>query len=425
MTLDGLICNMMQGLILALTPSERWQAARAPAPGQLTNRWFILGCVIVLVVLTALLFWVSLHRIRQEHQMSDQRLIDMAQEKALTVRECQILKAIGKFSGLRRLQSVHSNRVAFERGAAKMIGQTLSDKGPREKEQLAAEVSLLREKMGFGRAYAAMGTTQSRSSSSRKIPVAKSVTLLPVPAGNAKPIEAMIHGNTDYELSLQLTNSIKVTFGGLWTVRYFLGASVWEFDTSVISYDGTILVLTHSDHIRFVNRRRFVRASVIRRALVAKFPFEQTLEWTEPAIKARSRGKKVVPIHPIDQYGAPEFISATVTELGGPGLRIETLLEAKIGERVLVVFDLDLEPLASDDPTVRHTKTRLIEDIGEVRHVRHLEKGVSMAVELCGLKDADVNELIRATNAALININETKTTSQVKESHMVTQEVSA
>ena len=59
----------------------------------------------------------------------------------------------------------------------------------------------------------------------------------------------------------------------------------------------------------------------------------------------------------------------------------------------------------SDDPSTMDRRSRLIEDTGEIRHVKRLEEGVSVAVELSGLKDADVSELIRATNAALIEIN--------------------
>ncbi len=79
-----------------------------------------------------------------------------------------------------------------------------------------------------------------------------------------------------------------------------------------------------------------------------------------------------------------------------------------MGERVLVVFDLDTEPLVSEEPSYMERRSRLIEEIGEVRHVTQREEGVCAAVELFGLKDADVNELIRATNAALIEINAKK-----------------
>ena len=423
MTLDGLICNV-PGMILALTPSERWQAARTPSQGLLTNHWFVLVCIVLMVALTGLLCWVSLRRRYHEHQQSDRVFIEMAGEKSLTVRECQILKTVAKCSGRHRQESVFSDRSAFERGAAKMIEKTLSGRGSQEKQQLITEVSLLREKIGFGKDYAALGATQLKSLSSRQIPVAKQVTLFPMPGGEARAIEAIIHDNKPDELSVRFDEAIKVTFGGLWTVRYSSGASVWEFDTSVLSYDGTLLMLTHSDHVRFVNRRRFLRVPVARRALLARFPFEQTVQWIDTVLTVNDSQKERVPIHPIEAYGLPEFTPATITELGGPGLRIETSLDVKMGERLLVVFDLEIEPLVSDDPMYVDRRARLIEDIGEVRHVKQLSGGgASIAVELFGLKDADVNELIRATNAALIDVNEKENTANENHSQEMTQEV--
>ena len=44
--------------------------------------------------------------------------------------------------------------------------------------------------------------------------------------------------------------------------------------------------------------------------------------------------------------------------------------------------------------------SKVIEDMGEVRHTKAIKNGLSIAVELMGLSDSDVNELIRATNAA-------------------------
>jgi hypothetical protein len=41
-----------------------------------------------------------------------------------------------------------------------------------------------------------------------------------------------------------------------------------------------------------------------------------------------------------------------------------------------------------------------VQDIGEVRHIKAIEGGFSVAVELVGLSDQDVDELVRATNAA-------------------------
>ncbi len=106
---------------------------------------------------------------------------------------------------------------------------------------------------------------------------------------------------------------------------------------------------------------------------------------------------------------------ATVTELGGPGLRIETKLEVKAGDRVMVIVNLSEEKDQDLNPSSKSTSLRsvlsrdrkstpskIVEDIGEVRHVRALQNGSSIAVELTGLSDSNLNELVRTTNAAYI-----------------------
>ena len=102
-------------------------------------------------------------------------------------------------------------------------------------------------------------------------------------------------------------------------------------------------------------------------------------------------------------WGPPKFASAVVTELAGPGLRVETRLEAKVGDRILVMLRLDEENGQSSAKAGQNRKMtpfKIIEDIGEVRQVRPVKNGFSIAVELTGLNDSDVSELIRATNAA-------------------------
>ncbi len=118
---------------------------------------------------------------------------------------------------------------------------------------------------------------------------------------------------------------------------------------------------------------------------------------------------------------------ATVTELGGPGLRIETLLEVKAGNRVLVIFNLGDEKAEDSNPSSKSTSIRvvlskdrknkpskIIQDIGEVRHVRVMQNGSSIAVELTGLSDSNLNELIRATNSAYMRTNNKDTQGSLK-----------
>jgi hypothetical protein len=111
-------------------------------------------------------------------------------------------------------------------------------------------------------------------------------------------------------------------------------------------------------------------------------------------------------------------LPAKVTELGGPGLRIETKLKVKAGNRVLVIVNLSEEKGQDSNPSLRNSSLRpvitknrkntpstIIEDIGVVKHVRAIHNGSSIAVELTGLTDSNLNELIRATNKAYRKTN--------------------
>ena len=218
-------------------------------------------------------------------------------------------------------------------------------------------------------------------------------------------------------MAVKLPKPIKIVFGDVWYARYYFGASVWEFDTSVISCKGDILVLNQSDDLRFVNRRRFLRVPVYRPAFVAHFPFikmsdaggHKSMKSFRMYRSSTGASDKV--------WGEPEFVPAVVTELAGPGLCIEAPLELKVDDRVLVVFKLDEENIAEPVPEREGDKTKdapdlqsrikgekIAEDIGVVRHIKALQEGFSIAIELTGLSDSDVSELIRATNAASLKM---------------------
>jgi hypothetical protein len=92
-------------------------------------------------------------------------------------------------------------------------------------------------------------------------------------------------------------------------------------------------------------------------------------------------------------WGPPEFFPAIVTELAGPGLRVEAPLKVIAGDKVLVAFKLD-------EGNDQGDSVKIVQDIGEVRHVEDTPKGFSIAVELVGLGDSDINMLMRATNIA-------------------------
>ena len=64
------------------------------------------------------------------------------------------------------------------------------------------------------------------------------------------------------------------------------------------------------------------------------------------------------------------------------------------------MLNLSEEEEQDSAPIHRGTAVSIVQDIGEVRHTKATQNGLSIAIELTGLSDSDVNELIRATNAA-------------------------
>ena len=401
----SVITGCLNGIILELTPVDRWDAARKFNSGFITHRWFILITVLAMVILTTLLAVISFTRIRQERKAAEKLFLDYAEKRGLTADERQILLSIANKAGLKRNESIFTLASAFDRGVAKMKESLAGQQASEEASQLRTELSFLREKLGFitRPSYSKGTTSKSKKLSSRQIPVGKTVYMTRrKKVQDSSDVESTIVRNSDTELAVRLARPVKITFGEFWCIHYYFGSSVWEFDTSVVSYDGDILVLNHSDDVRFINRRRFVRVPVKKQAFIAHFPFAKT---------------------PESSWGPPEFVPATVTELAGPGLRIESTLIVEEGERILVVLSLD-EEHRRDLTAASGGILKIVEDIGEVRHIRIIPGGFSIAVELTGLSDPDIDELIRITNAASVkagaeNKNDSVSTSETE--HTVKQ----
>jgi hypothetical protein len=397
----------MNGNVLALTPLQRWAAAREFNGNFMAERWFILIGVIIIVILTVLLFVVSFNRIRQQRKGSAMLFAEYAEKSGLTVAERQTLLNIANKAGLKKNESIFTLASAFDRGAAKMKESLVGQQRAEENKRLKTVLSCLREKLGFMKRLSYSKGTTSESLSSREIPVGKTVHMTRRKAQDNGGIEATIVKNSDTELAVRLAKPIEIIFGGSWCVRYYFGSSVWEFDTSAVSYDGDILVLKHSDNIRFINRRRFLRVPVKMPAFIARFPFEKS------SIKNSHSSEAVPAVEPdfagssAAAWGPPEFVPAVVTELAGPGLRIESSLDVKTGERILIVFNL-----AQQQDSIRASEgkspagVQIVEDIGEVRRTEPTQNGLSIAVELTGLSDSNIDELIRATNAASLSVSD-------------------
>jgi len=387
---------------LGLTPTQRWGAARGFSSNSMAERWFILIGIIAIITLTILFFVLSFKRTKQERKTTAQLFAEHAEKKGLSTRERQIVFDIANKARLKRNESVFTLATAFDRGAAEMKESLAGSQTTEENRQLRAKLPFLREKLGFGKRPVALTgqSTKPQKLSSRQIPTNKELYIRQQKDSDSEQIKSTVIANNDRELTVELPKPVKITFGQFWCARYYFGSSVREFDTSVVSYDGNILVLNHSDNVRLVNRRRFLRVPVRKQAFIVRFPF---------SINLAANGRKDMKSFKMYRSSAsdsnsswrpPEFVPAVVTELGGIGLRIEAPLDVKRGDRVLVMFRLDDEDAQDSNPVCR-----IVEDIGEVKNVRAIGKSLSIGVELIGLSDSNIDELIRATNAALLSVS--------------------
>lgn len=389
--------------VIALTPEQRWQAARHLDNALSIQHWvYMVGAAALLILAAAavFLFW----RRRAVHASErNEHFIEQVSKRGLSDGERRILVYVAKLAGLKDQSAIFTMKKAFNHGAQKLVREASSGMSTEQIKQLVKELSRLREKLGFQERFtgSVKGGAEGQKPGSREIPEGKTLYITRRTNRDVDDIEAIVTDNTDEGITVRLPVSVSSPPNEQWQVRYFYGASVWEFDVNVIRSDGDILVLGHSNNIRFINRRRFLRVPVNRKAYMASFPFEKHV------IADSATGS--LPHESVfeQKIALPQFTPGVLTELAGPGLRIESPLELKVGQRVAVVFELESHPKSeaqrdqsSDGPAVR-----IAEGLGEVRHVKVIEKGFSVAVELMGLSDADINELTRATNVAAVEAN--------------------
>ncbi|NLH15228.1 MAG: PilZ domain-containing protein [Phycisphaerae bacterium] len=365
---------------LALTPLERYSAMRRlnshhPLPDSLraflTHPWFIWGGILLIGILLISLVLVRRKRTVHEKYQHKEQFRFLCDQRGLTAQQREILTAIARQSRAGRMEEVFFQSDLFVRGASQLMQEYFaSGHNLIERKKMNVLIGQIKQKLGFQSGFGGLPIRRGRDPglSSRDIPVGKTVSIALSTRPEGSRVDAVVIQSDEFELVLRPEIPVSCPPGEHWNVRYRLGTSTYEFDalTMVCGSDG--LELSHTESVRFLNRRRFLRVPVEFPAQVAPFPVQRQQE----------RGRLVV----------PQFVPATVTEISGPGLRIHTELATEHGQRLLVVFEL--EP------------GKVIQDIGEVRGLRDTAQDQSIGVELVGLDDTTVNELIRTTNAIAI-----------------------
>jgi hypothetical protein len=372
-------------ILLGLTAAERWAAARQIGPRSVSQQWFVMIGVALLLALLVLLLATSYRRHQQSKGRQAKEFDVTALRRGLTARERQILLVIAGRSGLGRTHDIFHEMEAFDRGAVQLLAECVHTRTPQEITELKAEIAALRQKLDIRRVVGGGAVVRGRSSS-REIPVGKFLELTGRRDNQAVALRLEVLRNDEIELAVALRTPLGSKPGDSWLARYYSGLSACEFRTSTVRCDDQRLVLSHSDDIHFVNRRRFPRVTGRWAALIAPLPFVQSDLTAGEAAARRADVSRAVAKY------APAFVEGTVTEFAGPGLRIEAPLQVQAEDRVLVVFRLG-EPGSGTQ-----AGQRTVTGIGRVKRRRETGQGLSIAVELTGLSDAEIDDLASLTN---------------------------
>jgi hypothetical protein len=332
---------MIPNVILALTPAERLAAAGSGMannptwPTEVLVRWSVWLPVVVAVVAGILL--ITLYRRWNNQRMTYRACLETADQLGLTAEERAVILRIAALADLERLEAIFSMPEAFIRGADRLlVSETIVALPPEGQAHARAVVDALRTKLGFRLA------APLQPASPQRLPLEAGAALTVVSHEAPRPTIATILQVSDDGIMVQTEGDVEIVTGGVNQRAY----------------------LKLTDQPRCVNRRRFIRVPIHRTAYLARFPF------------ARSSVEGEV----------PTFVEGVLTEIAGPGVRIETSLRTRVGERVLVVMKL------ADD--------KMVQAIGVVRRTLSDESINATAIELLGLAGTEINELVQETNAA-------------------------
>jgi len=339
--------------------------------GMADIRVFVAGIILIGVLLIVLHLYRKSSQWREEEKRQ-KAFNDQVERLGLDGTESKIVLDIAVFSKLKKIDSIFTMPAAFDQGAAVLMKNSFSaGKSLVERKHLNQQIVSIKEKLGFKKKNYSYSSNENsfraKGLSSRQIPVGRTVLISRINSTDASPMSADIVENNHFELKLKTKDSFNGSPGEIWRVLYQLGAVIWKFDSLVVSCQGNELILSHTENIQFINRRRFVHAPVDLHGYIARFPCAKTID---------DRKREFL----------PQFISAKITELSGPGLLITAPLKVRTGERVMVVFELE--------------ENRIIQSAAEVRRCDNGEQGYSIAVEMVNVNEVCINELISATNNA-------------------------
>ena len=343
---------------LALSPVERWSAARPANYGIGEYRGVYIIVLGLLAAVVAAIIAVLIRRWIAHRRQMQLEFIGQAEKAGLGEEETNLLTYAARLGELRAPANIVVTEAVFQRCIHLLMHcQRVMAMSAEDKTKILSVINSVQLKLGFEGNSSLVG--------SRQIPDGAVITL--TGAGVPGPVQATIISARGWEIKAQANaESQELPAGAQLRARYCRAGSVWEFETKLVFANGRDLTLAHAQNIRFVNRRRFRRVSIDRPAALACFPF--------------------VVCKP---HEPPVFHPARLIELGSTGLVFEAddMPSPAEKSRVLVLF----EPRPG----------RSINAIGIVlRSEKITSHKAQLVVELTHLSESDVSDLVSETNLA-------------------------
>ncbi len=341
---------------------DRLNAARNMS-GSDSNWVWVLVIAFVLIGAAALLA-VIINMKRGQAKAIRESFDREAERTGLSMDEINLLRDIVKVAAIKTPSTVFVMSSVFDQATSVYVRSgCLVSMADQQRELTFTLLQSLREKLGFQKF---LSHDPSSQVSSREIGTGETISV--VHRGKPEGIHAKVSGTDATALTVLPEMPVNCRPGEAWLVRYSTGGAVWEFDAPVVKAENGVVTLAHTDYVRFINRRRFPRVAVHRRAKVARFPF-----YVGGSINQ-----------------LPEFFDSSLLEIAGPGLKLETPADVATGDKLLVIVEL--------------SGRKVVQGVGAVRRVdRHSGTALEVAIELIGLSAGDIAELARQTNSAAMS----------------------
>jgi len=349
------------GMIAAASSAvERWAAARHTQDWyyEPLMNWTVWVPTVVGVALALAAIFV--YRTRAAHKTMLKEFRKAVDRFELTPDESVVLERIAKLAKLKHFRNIFAMEAAFERGVSLLSQSRAVEEMPEEAVRRMTEViESLRVKLGMEFSPSDDGGAE------QVVCLAQGDGVTFVHHDNASAVEATVTTIRGRNVTLQFADEVPLRIGQACVIHRVRDGQQLEYNVSVTEPGEGFVVVRLIGKPRTRNLRRFVRVPTRRSAYAAAFPF--------------------IGLDASDE--TPQFVSGALTEIGGPGLRLDVPLAVETGDRVLVVLKMGGGKTIQGTAVVRrvfagHDETQVI------------------AVEMVGLSEAEIGEMQKETNAA-------------------------